>query len=399
MFGFRLKVPLTAKILLLGGAFVVALATLKPAPQPNPVEEEAPPSVAVILANPSVQTLTVSSQGTVAPRREIDLVAEVSGRITRVDDHFANGAFVAPDQKLVTIDPRDYQLALVRARARVADAEQLLATERGRARQAKREWRDLGNNEANQLFLRKPQLASAEAQLQSAKADRDKAQLDLERTAISVPFSGRIRETHVDLGQYVTPGTRVATVYDTSVAEIRLPLTDRQASLVDLPLGFNSAADKSAAPAVTISGVIAGKRHSWQGRITRTDASIDTRTRLYYAVAEVEDPFHGNREQGQPPLVVGLFVEAQILGRELEDVVTVPREALFKRNHLYTLDGENRVVEKQVTLLHTDANSAWIQGDLTAGEAIVVGRQSYLSEGIVVAPQPIQEMVAGGTAP
>ncbi|MGH1372183.1 MAG: efflux RND transporter periplasmic adaptor subunit [Cellvibrionaceae bacterium] len=394
---FPSKLPTSLLVLLLGGIAVIGVATLKPAPEPNPVEKRPPPSVSVVLANPSTQTLTVNTQGTVAPRREIDLVAEISGRITRADDDFVNGAFVDADQSLVTIDPRDYQLSLVRAKARVADAEQLLATERGRARQAKREWRELGNSESNQLFLRKPQLASAEAQLNSAKADRDKAGLDLERTNISVPFAGRVRETLVNLGQYVTPGTRIATVYDTSVAEIRLPLTDRQASLIDLPLGFNNNGESSA-PQVSISGVIAGVRHTWQGTITRTDASIDTRTRLYYAVAEVKDPFRGNREQGQPPLVVGLFVEAQIMGRELTNVITVPKDALFKRNHIYTLTADNRVVEKQVTLLHSDATSAWISGEITAGEAIVVGKQSYISEGIVVAPQPIQEMVAGGIA-
>ncbi len=397
MSGFPLKLPTSLLVLLIGGAAVIGVATLKPAPEPNPVEKRPPPSVSVILANPSTQTLTVNTQGTVAPRREIDLVAEVSGRITQADNDFVNGAFVDADQRLVTIDPRDYELSLVRAQARVADAEQSLATERGRARQAKREWRELGNPESNQLFLRKPQLASAEAQLNSAKADRDKARLDLERTKISVPFAGRVRETLVNLGQYVTPGTRIATVYDTSVAEIRLPLTDRQASLVDLPLGFNNR-DTATAPQVSISGMIAGVRHTWQGTITRTDASIDTRTRLYYAVAEVKDPFRGNQEKDQPPLVVGLFVDAQIMGRELANVITIPKEALFKRNHLYTLDAQNRVVEKQVTLLHTDATSAWISGDITAGEAIVVGKQSYLSEGIVVAPQPIQEMVAGGGA-
>jgi len=397
VFGSKFKLPTSVLILLIGGLVVIGVATLKPAPKPNPIEKEPPPSVAVMLANPSTQTLTVNTQGTVAPKREIDLVAEVSGRITQADSSFVNGAFVDAEQRLVTIDPRDYQLSLIRARARVADAEQLLATERGRVRQAKREWRELGNPEANQLFLRKPQLASAQAQLDSAKADRDKAQLDLERTSISVPFQGRIRETLVNLGQYVTPGTRIATVYDTSVAEIRLPLTDRQASLIDLPLGFNS--QNGDAPMVTISGSIAGVQHTWQGTIARTDASIDTRTRLYYAVAEIEDPFRGNRDSGQLPLVVGLFVDAKIMGKELANVITVPREALFKRNHLYTLDINNRVIEKQVTLLHTDASSAWIRGDIAAGEAIVVGKQSYISEGIVVAPLPIQEMVAGGNAP
>lgn len=388
------RLPKPLLILALGGILIAAVATLKPAPKPAPVAAPAPPKVNVIIAAPGPQTLTVSSQGTVAPRREIDLVAEVSGRVTAVNDRFVDGAFVLAEDPLVTIDPRDYKLALIRAEARVADAEQLLATERGRARQAKREWRDLGNTDANALFLRKPQLAAAEAQLQSARADRDKAKLDLERTRVTIPFDGRIRETLVNLGQYVTPGARVASVYDTSVAEIRLPLTDRQAALVDLPLGFQSQTQK-VGPLVTISGVIGGKRHHWQGHITRTDASIDTRSRLYYAVAEISAPFSGDSESGKPPLIVGLFVDAQIRGKELQQVVTVPKEALFKRNHIYTLDKHNRVREKQITLLHTEGGQAWISGNIKAGEAIVVGMQSYLHEGVVVTPTTLKEMVAG----
>lgn len=388
-------------ILILGGLLVLAVATLKPKPTPTPVATPPPPRVEVVFASPSPQAIKVKSQGTVAPRREIDLVAEVSGRITQVAPGFVDGAFVQAHQPLITIDPRDYKTALLGAEARVADATQLLATEKGRNRQARREWRDLGNKEANELFLRKPQLAAAEAQLQSAKADREQAQLNLERTQVSIPFDGRIRNTKVDLGQYVTPGTAIASVYDTSVAEIRLPLTDRQVSLVDLPLGLSNthsmesaaAEPHSIGPEVTLIGTIAGKRYTWQGHITRTEASLDTRSRLYYAVAEVKDPFRvtGNflkNDTIQAPLIVGLFVEAEIQGRELEDVITIPHEALFKRNHLYILDANNRAHEKVVSLLHTDGQQAWIRGDIRKGDAIVVGRQSLLSEGMVVTPQP-----------
>ena len=170
---------------------------------------------------------------------------------------------------------------------------------------------------------------------------------------------------------------------------------------MDLPLGLSNthsmesaaAEPHSIGPEVTLIGTIAGKRYTWQGHITRTEASLDTRSRLYYAVAEVKDPFRvtGNflkNDTIQAPLIVGLFVEAEIQGRELEDVITIPHEALFKRNHLYILDANNRAHEKVVSLLHTDGQQAWIRGDIRKGDAIVVGRQSLLSEGMVVTPQP-----------
>lgn len=390
------KIPKPAAILLLGGLLVAAVATLKPVPESRTEAPLPAVEVHVIAADPMPQRLTVRSQGTVEPRREIDLVAQVAGNVTAVADQFVDGGFFGKGQPLVKIDKRDYQLALVKADARVAEAAQALASERGRARQAKREWRDLGNTEANELFLRKPQLAAAEAQLASAKAERDQAQLNLERTGITVPFAGRVRETFVDLGQYVSPGTRIASVYDTHVAEIRLPLTDRQAALMDLPLGSRSSETKKAGPEVIINGVIAGESYQWQGRIVRTDASIDTRSRLYYAVAEVEDPFVVNPDSARVPLMVGLFVEAQIRGRELEDVVTLPRDALFKRDHIYVLDADNRVRNKRVTVLGSEGSQVWVKGDISPGESIVVGQQSLLSEGVAVTPLPLSSLVAGG---
>ena len=116
---------------------------------------------------------------------------------------------------MLALEDNDYQFALLRAKAKVAEAEQYLALEKGKVRQAQREWKDLGNEEANQLFLRKPQMASAAAALSAAKAGLDEAQLNLIRTRIYAPFQGRIANKQVDVGQYITPGTVIAKVYST----------------------------------------------------------------------------------------------------------------------------------------------------------------------------------------
>ena len=128
----------------------------------------------------------------------------------------------------------------------------------------------------------------------------------------------------------------------------------------------------------------------------RTDASVDTRSRLYYAVAEVVDPFVSNPGSAQVPLVVGLFVEAEISGRELADVIALPKRALFKRNHIYTLDAGNQVTLKTVTVLHRGEELAWVRGELAAGELVVTDKQSYLQPGLRVSPRQ-DGRVAGGT--
>lgn len=387
------RLPPALFILAFGVVAVAALFLLKPVPQTRPSIEPGPPQVAVIYALPETQALTVSSQGSVTPRREIDLVVQVAGKVQWVNDKFVDGGFVEAGETLLRVEAQEYEFALVRAQARVAEAEQLLATEKGRARQAKREWRDLGNQEANDLFLRVPQLAAAEANLAAAVADRDKSKLDLARTKISVPFPGRVRETSVDLGQYVSPGSRIGRVYDTSLAEIRLPLTDRQAALVELPLGFQGNSENPG-PAVKISGVIGGERYQWEGNITRTDASIDVNSRMYYAVAEVANPFVQSPDQVQVPLIVGLFVEAEISGREIADVITIPRRALFKNNQVYTLTSDNITQLKTVRVLDTTRDEAWIKGDIAENELIVISGQNFITPGMEVSPQPAQEFFA-----
>ncbi len=143
----------TALVAIAGLLLVVYIASGKPVAQPQPLLAPPAPIVKVLEVRPVIKVLSVKSQGSVEPRREIDIIAEVSGKVTEVAASFAAGAFFQQGQQLAQIDERDYRYALVRTEAKVADAEQLLAIEKGRVRQAKREWRDLGNNEANRLFL------------------------------------------------------------------------------------------------------------------------------------------------------------------------------------------------------------------------------------------------------
>lgn len=365
----------------LAGLLVIAvlvIANPKPTPHP-PAGEPANVQINVVAAEPRTLQLAVTAQGTVIPKREIHLVAQVSGQVVKVETNFTEGGFFSNGELLIQIDDRDYQAALLSAKARLADSEQRLAQEQGLSRQAKREWRDLGDANANDLFMRKPQLAAASASIESAKADVDVARLNLERTRITVPFSGRIKEKMVDLGQFVTAGTQLATVYDSAAVEIRLPLTEQQAALVNLP--FTQATPIKELSSVTVRGVVAGDAHEWQGVLARTDAFVDANTRMYNAVIEVVDPF------SQPtPLLPGLFVEAVIEGKELDNVIKLPRSALYKRNQLLTLSEKNEVELTQVKVLRKEEDFVWIQSDMPNNTLVSLEKQSLTPVGTIVEP-------------
>jgi RND family efflux transporter MFP subunit len=364
----------------------------KPIPKPNEELLAEPPrvKVAVLPATREQVVLSATSQGTVKAKREIDLVAQVSGLIVKVDKQFFNGDFFTQDTILIEIDSRDYHAALLSAKSRLAQAQRSLAEEKGRSRQARREWQDLGNKDANDLFLRLPQLLEAQAAVEYGQADVEIAQLNIKRTKIRVPFDGRIQETYVNVGQFVTRGTPLAKVYDTAIAEVRLPLSDRQLALLDLPM-LGSVLDSN--PAVTLSAIIGGKAHQWQGIITRTEASIDVNSRMYYAIVEVVKPFEVSGLSGifgdnqhTAPLIPGLFVNAKIEGKKLNNVIILPNNALVKRTHIYTVNDQNTIEIQPVTVLSKNAESVWIQSSIADNTAILLEKHAVVSAGTIIEP-------------
>jgi RND family efflux transporter MFP subunit len=383
---FNRQGKITVAVLVAGILFIVGVATLKP--KPEKAKRLPPPLLLVEVIDAAPQTLrpTIASQGTVAPRTEIDLVSQVSGKVVAVDRSYANGSFFRQGDQLIQLEPSDYQFAVIRAKAQVAKAEEQVALEKGRSRQAKREWRDLGDNTANTLFLREPQLASAEAALESARADLDKANLDLSRTSIVTPFQGRIRETFVDLGQYITPGTRIAKIYSTDVVEVRLPLSDRQAALIDLPVNFEDAQTASY-PEVLLQRSVGGKTYKWQGKIVRTEASIDIQSRMTYAVAEVQNPFKTDPNSDRPPLSIGLFVEAQIAGRQMANAIELPKSIIYRGNEVLLLNDNNEVRFAKLSVVQSDTDSV-VTDSFAPGTRIVGTRIALPVPGMRVDVSP-----------
>jgi RND family efflux transporter MFP subunit len=383
-------------VLLAGAALSYGLLVGKSGPEPEELPVVAAPVVDVVVVRPTVRGLDVETQGTVRPRREIKLVAQVGARVEAVDPDFAVGGFFAAGDELVKLEEVDYQFAIARAESQMAAARQRVAEEEGRALQAKREWRDLGSEQGNALFLRKPQLAAAEAALGAAEADLAAARLDLERTSLKAPFNGRITEKIVDLGQFVAPGATIAGLYATDVVEVRLPLTGRQVALLDLPLHYedDSVPEVSGAE-VVVRARFADRVWQWQGKVVRTDANIDVDSRVVYAVVEVLKPFARDPGSDRPPLAPGLFVNATISGKKLRDVSHLPRSALRSDGTVMIVDAQQLAQSRGIRVLQSTPQEVWVQG-LQAGERVIVREPSLTIAGTPVTVNNLGEFAGTG---
>jgi len=327
----------------------------------------------------------VSGYGTVRAKNKVQVVPQVSGKVVWVAEDFVSGGFFPANETLIIVDPRDYELAVQRAEATVARAQVALDLQKAEAQVARAEWEALrpGEKPTSPLVFREPQIGQAEAEVAAAKADLAMAQLSLERTRIALPFNGRVLEENVNLGQFLVAGQPMATVYGTDVVEIPIPLEDRELAWFEAPWVQNQnmgEAEKQGA-VVEVKAEFAGAVCHWRGRVARMEGEVDQTSRMVHIIVEVTEPFkvaHGN-----VPLAPGMFVELQIKGKLLEQVIRAPRHAVHNGAEVWVYR-EGRLWVQKVEIVRQDKDYAYVRSGLGDGELVVVSPLDVVTDGMRV---------------
>ncbi len=357
---------------ILVGSLVVA-TWLYSQENPPPTNEIEQPTMLVDVVRAQVGSvqIAVTAQGTAIPRTQTTMISEVAGLIIEVAPAFIAGGFFSKGDVLVRIDDRNYRAELKRAEAAVAAAKTTINREMGLAEFAREDWeraKKLLNSSkaASDLALRKPQLAEAYAQLEFAKADLEKRLGDLDRTVIRAPYDGLVREKLADLGQFVNAGSPVASTFSVDVAEIRLPLPDKELPFLYLD---DSTLKEGNGPKVSFMALIGGVAQTWTGSIVRTEGVFDERSRVIYVVAQVVDPYNQKQKKWSYPLRFGTFVEASIEGQVLEDVIRLPRSVL-RSDLVWTVSASDTLQPVTVDVIRSDERSILISSGLSHGQLI-----------------------------
>ena len=377
----KLKILLPIIVLIIGMLGAFALVKSREVVQPKPTEVP-PPLVRVQSVYFTDFQLIVPAQGTVAPRTQTTLVSQVAGQIIEVSPAFANGGFFEKGDVLLTIDPRDYEVAVAQAQVQVAQAKLRLAREEEEAAIARDEWKRLGNGDPTDLVLRKPQIDEARATIAAAEGALMRANLNLERTQIRAPYPGRVRTKNADVGQYVNPGSPLGHIYAIDYAEVRLPVSDDQLAYLDLPLSFRNNPHHNSGPDVRFHATFAGREHTYMGRIVRIEGEIDARSGMIALVGHVDNPYR-QRDSNTPPFAVGMFVTAEILGHRAENVVVIPRAALRGKNRVLVVTG-NRLYYRTIDILRADAEKVVVKSGLKSGDQLCLSPIDTVVDGMRV---------------
>lgn len=374
-------------ILFLAGLAAVAITKARKAPEKHAQIDRGILVETIPVVNQSRHAI-VHATGTVEAQQEISLVAEVSGTLTWVSPRFVEGGFFTKGEKLLKIDQRDYRLAVQKAQAELARARTGLQTEKEQSGIAKREWErlDLPDKGApSPLVLRQPQLESEKANLAAAQASLNLARLNLERTSILAPFSGRLRSKKVDLGEYVRIGNPLAVLAGTDHAEIIVPLPVEDLHWLDIP----AAGSGQKGSDCTISASFGDNLYQWQGTITRAFGEIDNNSRMARIAISVEDPYNlmPQQEEKAIPLPNGLFVSIEIKGALLSRVVTIPRNSLRDGNVVWLSDEKNQLEIRPVHVLRREQQYLLIDQGLKGGERLILTNISGTAPGMKLRPQ------------
>ena len=390
MFARVKKAVVPLAVLATGIGVVVLLNATKPEPE---VAAEPPRAINVYtqLAELVTSQLAVETTGEVRATVRSELVAQVAGRVIQVSDEFVEGGRFAPGETLVTIEDTDYRAALNEAQARVAAAQVDLETALADADVAGKQLQGVANPSA--LALKKPQVTRARAALEAAKASLSLAETNLSRTRIALPYAGRLRSTAVDLGEFVGPGTVLASAFGTDRVEIRLPLTDGQLGALGVPIGF--IAPPGQGLPVTLTATVAGSYHSWSGRVERLDAAIDQQTRVVYATAVVENPYDLSVSLLSMPLAVGLFVEASVAGRVVSDAIRIPSAGLRAGDRVFVLSERGRLDIRDVDVIHSSASEVLLASGVAPGEAVITSAIRNPIPGMALEPISLETAVGG----
>ncbi|MCS1408065.1 MAG: Multidrug resistance protein MdtA [Verrucomicrobia subdivision 3 bacterium] len=326
----RLALPV---VILVFGFAVYAILSREPEEKKRP--KALPRAIKTRVAELALQDYetVVRTQGIVRPYNEVTLTAQVSGRIVKIMPEFEDGAFFNEGDVLLELDETDFQTAVIAARAALARSKTVFAQEQTRANQARLNWEDLGyDEEPNELVLRLPQLREAEANVKSSEAQLARAETDLKRAKVRAPYSGRVRQRIVGLGQTIGGATPLGTIFAIDFAEVRLPIAGRDMAFLTLP-------EETGDPAVEVrlrDALNEANDTVWKAQIIRTEGVLDEITLELFAIARIVDPF--GRQSGQPPLRIGHPVVGFIPGKVLKDVYAIPRVAVRKLENIFLVD-------------------------------------------------------------
>ncbi len=368
-------------ILIVGGAATTLIFSTEPTAERSGATRQTAMLVDVTSVQEGNYHPTITSMGTVVPSQDIILSPQVDGEIIERSENFTPGGYVQKGDTLLQIDPADYRNALQQQQSQLQEALATMSIEMGRQSAAQEEYKLFGDtlSEENEaLILREPQLNTVKSQVQSARAAVEQAKLDLARTTIKAPFDAHILNRNVNLGSQVAPGENLGRLVglETYWIEATVPLSHLRQ--------LNVPSDGGQGSEVRIRNRTAWSEDEYRiGNLFQLVGTLENETRMARVLIEVHDPhgFQSNPSTSElPPLMLGSYVEANIEGKELSNVIRLNRDYIRNDDTVWIME-EGQLRIKDVDIVFRDAQYAYISSGLNDQDHVVTTNLSTVTDG------------------
>lgn len=388
----HIKKYLPILIVIAAAAVMIYMVKHRVRPEKAEIREMTVP-VEVIPVKLETTRIRITGQGTVTPAVQVSLRPEVSGRIVSVHEDLVPGGTFQKWDILYRIDPRDYEARVATAEQTVANAELMLKQELARQRVAEREWTLLNgsvdtsqDNGDRELTLRIPQVKQARAAFSAAQESLRHARLNLDRCTVHAPFNAMVVREAVDVGQVVSNQSETAVLAGTDEYWVQVSIPMEHVVWIHFPKNGDGG---STAIIHQDTGNGSLKR---TGDVARLMGDMAEAGRLARVLIRIPDPLKTNGERDLP-LLIGSFVNVEIQGRELSDIVRIPREALHSIergatgqirtiNAVWIMNGEDRLAIREVEVDWRTENEVFIHNSLKPGDRLIVSNIPTPLEGM-----------------
>ncbi|MBL6804652.1 MAG: efflux RND transporter periplasmic adaptor subunit [Pseudomonadales bacterium] len=367
------------------GSIVITVVLIR---NPTRVSESAPEIIPISVRVAEVRSesvqLFIESQGKAQAARQASLSSNVQGPVAWVSPSLEAGAYVKAGEPLLRLELADFETAVARSRATY---EQASAEAEFAAADLARITELAAKRLASESELQNAERAATvtSARLADAEAALEQSELDAERSILRAPFNAVVASRDVELGQFVNRAQSVAVLFDADSVDVRVPLAIRQLGYLDVPMGFRGEFESVQAPKVELVGSYGGKQYIWEGKLLRTEATIDPNSNTVQSIIRIEQP---TADLGGEtiPLPIGLFVEARIAGKLVEDIISLPRSAIRNNSQVLVVDAENKMYYRDVDIFRLEQDRVLISGGLVPGEKICTSPIQAVVDGMSVRP-------------
>ncbi len=361
------KTVIVVLILAAGVGVGYYLMATKPVAKKKPAEP-LPTRVETVTARAANNDVLLKAMGEVKAAVEVELSAEVAGRIDYVSDRFTPGGKLKKDDVILKIDSRDYELAVKQTSEELAKAKASMLLEQAKRDVAKREYELLGetiSKEDEKFVMREPQLLQAKADIEILQARLDEAKLQLERTVIKAPFNAVVSQRYVNVGSSVNAGGRLLSIYGTDEYWVEMSLPLDELKWIDIPRNRR----KGSAVKVFIPGT--GGEAYRAGYVKLLRSEIEPQGRMARVIAAVQEPLSRRNGDNTPPLLSGSFVETHIKGNTLNESFKFTRQAIRDRGFIW-ICADNKLEIRKVSPVYKDENSFYLTEGIEEGEKVIV---------------------------